>query len=504
MIGARLRCLIAATVLAIAASDATGAIIPVTTRDKRSARRADVRCRKPSTRRTSTTTWRLSTFNGSTPVEVVTQCVPGNGDDIIVLPAWRGFQPEHDRRRSYNPTGPTATPIITSNITILAYGATLEHTGTRNFRLFAVGSTGHLTLRRAYIRGFGAGRRRRRRRRALSGRGGGGGDGGGRRRLCDGRWAGGRSEHLRRKRRAGGKGGAGTAAAAAAWAAGARQGGGFFGGGGGGGGGASGNGGRLTLRVAVAVEPYPVRQPHRGEVACGGSTVEAMEGSRATVTPPDAPVAGGWRRGRLTLVLFSPAAMAARDFTVVAVAAVRTRQGSGGRGGFGGGGGSGMIALVDAETAATAGSAAEGALPRWLFGRRRLAATADSSPATAAIAAMAAAVAPAWAAPSSTTAARRHQEQHLHERHVAGGGFSAGAQDGIGGGGAIFSRNGFLTVLNSTISGNVASFGGGIIVAQDSASAPTSFVLQNTIVANNGRTSARSAASASAARSPAI
>ena len=71
-------------------------------------------------------------------------------------------------------------------------------------------------------------------------------------------------------------------------------------------------------------------------------------------------------------------------------------------------------------------------------------------------------------------------------RNAVGGGFSPHSQDGSGGGGAIFSRNGHLTVLNATISGNSANFGGGIIVAQDSASAPTSFVLHNTIIAGNG------------------
>jgi hypothetical protein len=70
--------------------------------------------------------------------------------------------------------------------------------------------------------------------------------------------------------------------------------------------------------------------------------------------------------------------------------------------------------------------------------------------------------------------------------NAATGGLSARAQAGGGGGGAIFSRNGNLTVLNATISGNRAAFGGGIIVAQDIQTVPTSFVLENTIVADNG------------------
>ncbi len=70
--------------------------------------------------------------------------------------------------------------------------------------------------------------------------------------------------------------------------------------------------------------------------------------------------------------------------------------------------------------------------------------------------------------------------------NIVGGGFSEKTQDGVSGGGAILSRNGHLTVLNTTISGNLAHIGGGILVVQDSESAPTSFFLENTIVANNG------------------
>ena len=70
---------------------------------------------------------------------------------------------------------------------------------------------------------------------------------------------------------------------------------------------------------------------------------------------------------------------------------------------------------------------------------------------------------------------------------AVGGESLGGAPDGRGGGGAIFSRNGQLTVLNATINGNSSGIGlgGGIMVAQEE-SAPTLFVLQNTIVANNG------------------
>jgi uncharacterized repeat protein (TIGR01451 family) len=60
-----------------------------------------------------------------------------------------------------------------------------------------------------------------------------------------------------------------------------------------------------------------------------------------------------------------------------------------------------------------------------------------------------------------------------------------GAYNGSGAGGAIFARNGSLTVQDVTISGNQATgSGGGIVVTNDGAS--TSFTLQNTIIAGNG------------------
>ena len=107
-------------------------------------------------------------FSGTNPVIIPTQCVAGSGDDSIVLPAGALFQLSSIVDDADNPTGPTATPIIFSNITLYAYGATLERTGSKNFRLFAVHPLGHLTIKKAHIRGF----------RAQGGNGGRGGGGG--------------------------------------------------------------------------------------------------------------------------------------------------------------------------------------------------------------------------------------------------------------------------------------------------------------------------------------
>jgi hypothetical protein len=67
-------------------------------------------------------------------------------------------------------------------------------------------------------------------------------------------------------------------------------------------------------------------------------------------------------------------------------------------------------------------------------------------------------------------------------------GRSGAAADGRDGGAAIFSLNGSLTVLNATISGNqgLSGVGGAIYVKQTNQSYPTSFVLENSILANNG------------------
>src|SRR5437879_5675492 len=63
----------------------------------------------------------------------------------------------------------------------------------------------------------------------------------------------------------------------------------------------------------------------------------------------------------------------------------------------------------------------------------------------------------------------------------------SGADNGGDSGGAIFSRNGSLTVQNATIGGNIASgAGGGIVVINDGLLVFPIFVLDNTIVANNG------------------
>ena len=97
----------------------------------------------------------------------------GSGDDIIVLPAGAAPSAEQDRRRCIQSDGSDghADHHVEHHDSGLRRDVGADRQP--NFRLFAVGSTGHLTIRRAYIRGFrGARRQRRRRRRRRDGAGG--------------------------------------------------------------------------------------------------------------------------------------------------------------------------------------------------------------------------------------------------------------------------------------------------------------------------------------------
>jgi uncharacterized repeat protein (TIGR02543 family) len=88
------------------------------------------------------------------PKIIRTQCENGTGNDVIVLPAGAIFQLSKIVDDATNPFGPTATPLIMTSIIIEANGSTFQYAGTDLFRLFSVGSTGHLTLMETYIKGF--------------------------------------------------------------------------------------------------------------------------------------------------------------------------------------------------------------------------------------------------------------------------------------------------------------------------------------------------------------
>jgi len=420
----------------------------------------------------------ISGYSGSTPVEVVTQCVPGSGDDVIVLPAGALLQLSNIIDDADNPAGTTATPIITSNITILAYGATLERIGGRNFRLFTVASSGHLTIRRAYIRGFRS-------------QGGNGGEGGG-----GGMGAGGaiyvmagglavEASTFENNVALGGTGGGGESG-----------GGGGMGGhggitrtgcqGGAGGGGARGSGGQCSYDPlhggggggTVSNAPNSPAPPALGGFACGGNGGHSASGQSAPCP------GGGGGGGGEDLFQNESNHGGTGSYGGGGGGGAWLGGGNGGRGGFGGGGGASGTAGGFGEDGGNGGFGGGGGVGANGF-------VTDGDPGNGGFFAgngngSGGGGGAGFGGAIFNDGGSVDIRNSTFTLNGVGGGFSQKSQDGSGGGGAIFSRNGHLTVLNSTISGNLANFGGGIIVAQDAQSAATSFVLQNTILSNNG------------------
>ena len=90
------------------------------------------------------------------PTYVPTSCVAGSGEDMIVLPNNTALFLTTITDDADNFVGPTATPMITSTITIEAYGTTLQWNGSGHARAFLVVNGGNLTIHNALIRGFSA------------------------------------------------------------------------------------------------------------------------------------------------------------------------------------------------------------------------------------------------------------------------------------------------------------------------------------------------------------
>jgi hypothetical protein len=107
------------------------------------------------------------------PLFIQTQCFRkgdvNDPNDLIVLPVKATFLMNRIIDDAANYMGPTATPMITSTITIDARGSTLQFVPTNEpahfhdlhsetlpvyFRAFAIDTGGHLELRSAYVRGF--------------------------------------------------------------------------------------------------------------------------------------------------------------------------------------------------------------------------------------------------------------------------------------------------------------------------------------------------------------
>jgi Divergent InlB B-repeat domain len=428
-----------------------------------------------------------TTSDGSlAPALVPTSCIAGSGDDIIILPNNATLTLSKITDDADNFVGPTATPIITSTITIEAYGTTLRWLpGGVHARAFTVANGGNLTIHNAYIVGFSA-------------KGGNGSTGGG------------------------GGLGAGGAIYAASGATvtvenstfegnaviggnGAGGGGGLAGGGGGGlggnggglnfainaddavgggGGGSRGNGGTGGGGGGTFSSGGPLGTPglncggltssgifinHGGDGSCpgGGGAGGGGGGSFTIDDGGNGNYGGGGGGGGQDAGDGGNGGFggggAGTSNPQLPTYGVGT---SGGKGGFGGGGGNGQTVLLSGGpgnggmyggNASNENGGGGGALGGVIFGEH------------------------------STVVVRN--STFYKNSVLRGNSGGSPADNGADAGGAIFILDGHLTVQDSTIFGNTSSGSdAGVNILQDSASSPTSFVLENTIIFGNGST----------------
>ena len=414
---------------------------------------------------------------------ITTQCVPGSpdGTDILVLPAGAVFLMDHSMLDIYNPFGPTATPPVTSKIRIEANGSTFRYTGTKNFRAFAVGSTGDLTVSQAYVVGFMA--------RGGDGRlGGGGGMGAGgaiylkgsgsltlEESTFDGNGAiGGNGSHYEAGF-AGGGGGGGMG--------GSGFGDGFLGNGGGGGG--SGGDAQFQFGGGTIPRPNSFSRELYAEVGCGGTSGTDLNGGDGRC--PGGGGAGGEHtdsdHGCLPII-GAPAGKGGKgNYGGGGGGGGSCEDGSGaagGDGGFGGGGGAGAAANADdcdtggnSEFGGGGGACAEHPGSGGQFGGNAIGANGGGG----------GALGGAIFSDGGKVVIRNSTfTTNFAVRGVGGENGTPGAADnGADAGGAIYSWHGSLEIRNSTISSNQGTGSlSGVAVSG------ANFSLFNTIISNNG------------------
>jgi CSLREA domain-containing protein len=439
---------------------------------------------------------------------ITTGCEIGSGNDTIILPTGATpttFQLLTDTSWDvHNPYGPTATPVINSNITIQAYGATLQWGGTGNVRLFAVGiatittpngvstGTGSLTLLSAHVTGFQA-------------KGGNGTDGGG-----GGLGAGGaiyvQAGHLTIQDStfdhnvASGGGGGDENHSAGGGGGGLGGNGGYAyapttasGGGGGGGGGARGSGGNALgsggggggtetngNTPASASGTSPGATP--GGYLCGGdggaTSTNGNNGDNGKCP------GGGGGGGGFELSPLLPEVVSGGNGAYGGGGAGGPDQG--GNGGFGGGGGSIAGAGGQGGNGGFGGGGGAGSAGGDLVvngGPGQGGAFGGSGDIFAG--GGGAALGGAIFSDNGTIVIQNSTFSNNSLGNGLGGveGPSSNADNG-GAAGAIFARDGSLTIIDSTISGNQADgSGAGVVVYSDGSA---SFTLDDTIIANNG------------------
>jgi CSLREA domain-containing protein len=425
---------------------------------------------------------------------VTTGCAAGSGHDMIWLPPMGVFQYADPIDDADNYLGPTATPIITSGMTIEGRGARFELVaGARHARAFAVADTGYLDLREVHVKGFsisgGTG--------GLGGGGGGMGAGGAiyvhqgqllvQWSTFEGnvvRGGGGHASGLQTGE--GGGGGGLSGDGGDGW---------IFGGGGGGG--ARGNGGDNDIVLGVRrggggggrVTSGSMETPG---VPCGGAGgvdggVFGTDGAMATCR-------GGGGGGGSGANLLTPGSGGLGAYG--GGGGGGGGSSSGADGGFGGGGGAGHHGLLEAGEGGDGGFGGGGGAGVSPFpggpgsgGPFGGDASESGGGGGAGLGgAIFGDLAEIQISNSTFTGNGAFRGVAFHER----------ARDGRGAGGAIFTVGGSLTVESSTFSGNATGeyndtddgpvgIGGGAIVVYDpDGPNEATLLLRNTIIAGNG------------------
>ncbi|HTS11771.1 MAG TPA: choice-of-anchor Q domain-containing protein [Candidatus Limnocylindrales bacterium] len=444
------------------------------------------------------------------PRTIVTTCAPGTGNDTIVLPPGQLLALTKITDDIGNPVGATATPMITSNITILGYGAVLQWAGGQPARAFSIASTGSLTIYDTRITGFSV-----KGGNGVFGGGGGMGAGGAiyvqgghlivENCTFDANGAVGGSGGGKGYGDTGGGGGGGGLGGNGGYPsnedfAGFRTG----GGGGGGargngygdlgnvGGNGSGGGGGGTLLEGSTADASEPETDHTGGLACGGNSGAGQTTFVSTGAPgSDAPCAGGGGGGGGRGAAQCCSNDGGKGNYGGGGGGGASGGGNGADGGFGGGGGAGWAGLLGGTRGGTSlfgggggtgpdgllGSIVAGGHPGngGMFGGR-----ADSR-----YGGGGAGLGGAIFNDSGGVLV----ENSTFTNNFVSHGFSGGgsADPGADAGGAIFTVDGHLRVHNSTIAGNQSTgSGGGVVIVQTAQDKDTLLGIENTIIYNNG------------------
>jgi CSLREA domain-containing protein/uncharacterized repeat protein (TIGR02543 family) len=420
---------------------------------------------------------------------ITTGCVPGSGDDIIVLPTGGLLLLSAIQDDVNNAAGPTATTMITSTITIEANGATLQFVPGAplcaefsnlsctpfSMRAFTVGPTGHLTINNAHIKGF----------EQTGGYGGDGGGGGG---MGAGGaiyvWGGWLLVNATTFDGNGAVGGAGGGNDGPGGGGGGLAGPGGPGACGGGLGPGTGGGGGGSRGFGIGSCDGVGGGTISGSYACGG-----IEGRGDDLNGQNAPCPGGGGGGG------TPGTITTGDGGKGAYGGGggggAGGGGNGGDGGFGGGGGAGWTGFFGGTRGGNGGCGGGGGAAQdghvgggdpGIGGMFAGKANAFNGGGGAALGGAIFNDSGEVVALNSTFA-----NNSVYRGNGGGAGNDGAADNGADAGGAIFTVNGTLVVVDTTISGNLGTGSdSGITVVQTAAANPTSLALYDTIIFNNG------------------